>query len=68
MMSENIIIACFWLSWGERLISNFEEEVEELPLWRSLVLQAVLFLGAGFFCIEEVLEILIDWVVGDEEE
>ena len=71
MLNENqlfgIIVACFWLYWGERLISNFAEEIEELPWWRSLVLQAILLLGAGFFCIEEMLEILIDWVIGDEE-
>ena len=63
-----IIIAIFWLSWGARLTENFETEIKELPTWRSLVLQAVLIFGAGFFCIEEVLEILIDEIIGNEEE
>lgn len=63
-----LLIATGWIYWGSRLIDNFSEELDKLDRWRGLLLQAVLTLGAGFFFIEEMLEILIDVIVGEEEE
>ena len=62
-----IIIVGLWLYWGLRLVDNFTEELEKVPLWKDFAVQAVLMLGAGFFFIEELLEILIDALIGDEE-
>lgn len=61
-----LIVGAWWVTWGARLMENFEKEIDELPLWRSVALQLVLIFGAGFFCIEELLEILIDEIIGDE--
>ena len=58
-------IVC-WLYWGLRLIDNFENELEELNFGQGVIICLILLFGAGFFFIEEVLEILIDIVAGEE--
>jgi TRAP-type C4-dicarboxylate transport system permease small subunit len=62
-----IIVVGLWLYWGLRLVENFTEELESLPLWKDFMVQAILMFGAGFFFIEEMLEILIDVLIGDED-
>ena len=62
-----IIAVVLWLNWGMRLVENFEEELEQVSLWRNFAVQAILMFGAGFFFIEEMLEILIDILIGEED-
>lgn len=62
-----IIAVALWLNWGMRLVENFEEELEQVSLWKNIAIQAILMFGAGFFFIEEMLEILIDTLIGEDD-
>ena len=54
-----------WVAW--QLLENFNDEIERLETWRSVLLQFVLVIFAPIFFAEEMLEILIDYIIGDEE-
>lgn len=63
-----VIVVGVWLTWASRILENFEEDFEEVSWWRGTLVQLVVIFGAGFFMIEEVLEIVIDWLLEEEEE
>lgn len=62
-----VIVVGVWLTWASRILENFEEDFEEVSWWRGTLVQLVVIFGAGFFMIEEVLEIVIDWLLEEEE-
>ena len=51
------------MTWASRILENFEEDFEEVSWWRGTLVQLVVILGAGFFMVEEILEIVIDWLL-----
>lgn len=67
MRFEFMIIICFWFYMAIQLVQNFEGDLENLSWWRVLVLEGILVFFAPIFLIEEILEMIIDWVIGDEE-
>ena len=54
-----------WVAW--QLLENFNDEIEQLETWRSVLLQFVLVIFAPIFFAEEMLELLVDYIIGDEE-
>ena len=66
-MVVGILIVIFSLLWGGILIGNFEEEIEGLPWYKAWLLEFVLITGAIFFFVEEMLEIIVDEIIGGEE-
>ena len=55
-----------WATWAWRILKNFEEDIEKMSLWRIVALVLIVTFGAGFFVIEDLLEILLELVVGQE--
>lgn len=53
--------------WGGRLIQQNWEDIEQLSPWRQIVSVAILVVGAPVFMTEELLEIVLDWAMGEEE-
>ena len=62
----NICVFVAWATWAWRILKNFEEDIEKMSLWRIVALVVIVTFGAGFFVIEDLLEILLDLVVGGE--
>lgn len=57
------LIMIVWAFWAWRLIDNFDEDLRTLPWYKEIALALILILGAPFFMIEEILEILIDMLL-----
>ena len=57
------LIMIIWAFWAWRLIDNFDEDLRTLPWYKEIALALILILGAPFFMIEEILEILIDMLL-----
>lgn len=62
-----VILLALWVWAAWQLLQNFQEDIDRLEAWRSVLLQFVLAIFAPIFFVEEMLEILIDWIIGDEE-
>ena len=62
-----IILLVLWIWVASKLLDNFQQDIDRLETWRSVLLQLVLAIFAPIFFTEEMLEILIDWIIGDEE-
>ena len=60
-----IIVLLFLWAWvASQLMNNFEEDLERLDLGRKALLYVILFVFAPIFFIEELLEIIIDEIIG----
>lgn len=62
-----IILMIVWIWVAYNLLGNFAADLEELPWWRREILTCVLITFAPIFFAEELLEILIDYIIGNEE-
>lgn len=62
------LIMIVWAFWAWRLIDNFDEDLRTLPWYKEIALALILILGAPFFMIEEILEILIDMLLEENNE
>ena len=62
-----IILLVLWIWVAFKLLENFQEDIDRLETWRSVLLQFILVVFAPIFFAEEMLEILIDYIIGDEE-
>ena len=63
-----IILVIVWAWVAYNLLGNFAADLEELPWWRREILPCVLIIFAPIFFSEELLEILVDVIIGREEE
>lgn len=54
------IIAAVWFILAAKLIMNFWDTMDEIGVLAQLVLMLVLTIGAPFFFIVEILELVID--------
>lgn len=63
-----IILVIVWAWVAYNLLGNFAADLEELPWWRREILTCVLIVFAPIFFVEELLEILVDVIIGREEE
>lgn len=63
-----VVLALGWTIIASKIVDNFAADLERLPLWRQVALQAVILVFAPVFFIEELLEILIDEIIGEEEQ
>lgn len=63
-----IILVIVWVWVAYNLLGNFAADLEELPWWRREILTCVLITFAPIFFAEELLEILVDVIIGWEEE
>ena len=59
------LILIIWLLLAFKLISNFWETFEEIGWLEQLCLMLILTFGAPFFFIVEILEFLIDLILGE---
>ena len=59
-----ILLLCLWAWVASQLINNFEEDLEQLSLGRRMLLYTILFVFAPVFFTEEILEIIIDEIIG----
>lgn len=57
------IIAAVWFILAARLIMNFWDIMDEIGVLAQLVLMLVLTIGAPFFFIVELLELIIDFIL-----
>ena len=62
------LLMIVWAFWAWRLIDNFDEDLRTLPWYKEIALTAILVLGAPFFMIEELLEILIDLLLEENSD
>ena len=62
-----VILLALWVLVAWQLLENFQEDIDKLEAWRQVLLQLVLVIFAPIFFAEEMLEILIDCIIGDEE-
>lgn len=63
-----VVLMLIWAGWAWRLIDNFDEELRTLPWYKEIPLALILILGAPFFMVEEILEILIDMLLEENSE
>lgn len=62
------LLMIVWAFWAWRLIDNFDEDLRALPWYKEIALTVILVLGAPFFMVEEILEILIDMLLEEDDE
>ena len=60
------IFVILWAAWAWKLIDNFSEDLKELVWWKEILLALILILGAPFFMVEEILEIAIGLILGED--
>ena len=63
-----IVLVLGWAIKASKMVDNFAADLERMPLWRQVALQAVILVFAPVFFIEELLEILIDVIIGDDSD
>ena len=61
-------VAVAWATIAAMIMNNFNKDLARLSKWRSVALHVVILVFAPVFFIEELLEILIDVIIGGEEE
>ena len=61
-----ILIGWAWIA--ATITNNFAEDFKVLPFGKQILLGVILLIFAPVFFIEEMLEILIDEIIGDEGE
>lgn len=62
------LLMIVWAFWAWRLIDNFDEDLRALPWYKEIALTVILVLGAPFFMVEEILEILIDMLLEENSD
>ena len=61
------VLAVAWAMIASRIMDNFAEDLPKLSKWRFWALHIVVLIFAPVFFIEELLEIAIDWIIGEEQ-
>lgn len=61
------VLAVIWAVIASKIMDNFAADLPQLNWWRSWALHIVVLIFAPVFFIEEFLEIVIDWIIGEEE-
>lgn len=70
IVTNTIIIALLLAGWAwiaSMLLDNFEEDIARLPTGRRIALICVLVIFAPIFFWEEILEIVVDEIIGGGE-
>ena len=62
------VLAVVWAMIASKIMDNFAEDLPKLSKWRFFALHMVVLIFAPVFFIEELLEIAIDWIIGEEEQ
>ena len=60
-------VAVAWATIAAMIMNNFNSDLARLSKWRSVALHIVVLIFAPVFFIEELLEIVIDWIIGEQE-
>jgi hypothetical protein len=61
------VLAVIWAMIASKIMDNFAEDLPKLSKWRFWALHIVVLIFAPVFFIEELLEIVIDWIIGEEQ-
>ena len=62
------VLMIIWAVVSWVLLANFAEDRERISPWRRILLELTLIIGAPIFFAEELLEILVDEIIGDEDD
>ena len=62
------VLVVAWAVIASKIMDNFAEDLPKLSRWRFWALHAVVLIFAPVFFIEELLEIAIDEIIGEEEQ
>ena len=62
------VLVVAWATIASKIMDNFAADLPKLSKWRFWVLHIVVLIFAPVFFIEELLEILIDCIIGEEEQ
>lgn len=62
------VLAVIWAMIASKIMDNFAEDLPKLSKWRFMALHMVVLIFAPVFFIEELLEIAIDLIIGEEEQ
>ena len=62
------VLVVAWATIASKIMDNFAEDLLKLSKWRFWALHIVVLIFAPVFFIEELLEIAIDWIIGEEEQ
>ena len=62
------VLAVIWATIASKIMDNFAEDLPKLSKWRFWALHIVVLIFTPVFFIEELLEIAIDWIIGEEEQ
>lgn len=63
-----IVIVILWLFVSWKLLENFAEVRETLPTGRRILLELTLMVFALVFFATELLEMLVNEIIGEEDE
>ena len=61
-------IMIIWAVLGARLVWDNAEILNSLSVWRSAVAIVILAVGAPAFFLSDFLEVLLDMIMGKEDE
>lgn len=61
------VLAVVWAMIASKIMDNFAEDLPKLSKWRFWALHIVVLIFAPVFFIEELLEIAIDLIIGEEQ-
>ena len=62
------VLAVIWAVIASKIMDNFAADLPQLNWWRFWVLHIMVLIFTPVFFIEELLEIAIDWIIGEEEQ
>lgn len=65
-MGMGLLIA-LWIGASASLIWRNMDILESISTWRSVAAIVILVIGAPVFFLSDLLEFLLDWIMGEEE-
>lgn len=61
------VLVVAWAIIASKIMDNFAEDLPKLSKWRFWALHIVVLIFAPVFFIEELLEIVVDKIIGEKQ-